>query len=625
MSALRPLPPRPSLEFERKEAKALLRRLRAGEPEALARACARHSALDASAPDRIRLADAQLVIAREYGFTSWPRLVRYFGEVDRQSYTNRTVHGARREDHDAWVRTLLAEHRDRRVWVARQLAAYVPRFYGMRIEDVFAAAVTEDDARLAYARSEGFPSWEVILEEAATIAADMRRHDTPWEHDPMRYAAQAMEAGDLAELQRVIEKHPDLLAPSEYEWAKGRNLLGIAIHHERRKGVEAMRPIIQWLEAQGLDYRLELNRQLCGHMRMTTAKVQWLLDRGADASWVAPNGIPVLEHALIRYWNGEAASLVAARTVPRDALWIAAGLGDVDGVRRFLDRDGRPKLAARRLRPDFDAVGPAPVASHPDPEDEEVLMEAFLIAMLNSRTRVMEYLVSRGLDINSMVWGSPAIHMAIGNAMTSVLESMLRCGASLDLRGWRPASTGRELARELFESMPQDAERRRIVELCGMDPDAILDELKSRPVDPPRLAPDLQTALELAGDDAFRLGQTEIGPENLLFGLLRFGKLPAMYFTKVSRMDLERFRVDVADRIRPGEERVERPKLLLNADAQVTVQAAIAAATEERRDRVGTLHLLYALLIPDKGVAAQLLARYGASGEALLERMKGSC
>ena len=93
MSALRPLPPRPSLEFEHKEAKALLRRLRAGDPEALARARARHPAMDASAPERIRLADAQLVIAREYGFTSWPRLVQYFGDVARQRYYYHEIHG----------------------------------------------------------------------------------------------------------------------------------------------------------------------------------------------------------------------------------------------------------------------------------------------------------------------------------------------------------------------------------------------------------------------------------------------------------------------------------------------------------------------------------------------------
>ncbi len=124
MSALRPLPPVPNLEFERKEAKAFLRQLRAGEPDALARARARHPAIDASAPARIRLADAQLVIAREYGFTSWPRLVRYFGDVDRQWYSHRSIH--RRDFYEGSVRGLLAEHRERRAWPGRSLAAYVP-------------------------------------------------------------------------------------------------------------------------------------------------------------------------------------------------------------------------------------------------------------------------------------------------------------------------------------------------------------------------------------------------------------------------------------------------------------------------------------------------------------------
>ena len=84
MSALRPLPPRPSLEFERKEAKALLRLLRAGDPDSIERARARHPAIDTSSAEKIRLADSQLVIAREYGFTSWAKLVRYFGDVERQ-------------------------------------------------------------------------------------------------------------------------------------------------------------------------------------------------------------------------------------------------------------------------------------------------------------------------------------------------------------------------------------------------------------------------------------------------------------------------------------------------------------------------------------------------------------
>jgi hypothetical protein len=618
MSAVRPLPPRPNLEFEHKEAKALLRQLRAGDPEAIARARARHSTIDASDPARIRLADAQLVIAREYGFTSWPRLVRYFGEVDRQRHNPLTIQSSERDYYDVSVQSLLGMHRSRRVWAARALASYVPRFYGMRADDVFAATITEEDARLAVARRNGFPSFEVLLDR---IAEGKDRFGV-WEVDPMKYAGEAMDAGDLDELRRVIETHPDLLHPTDHEVAMGRSLLALAVGREQRHGAAAMRPIVDWLATQGLDIQLELNRQLCGHMRMKTEKVQWLLDRGADPNWIAPNGIPVLEHALIRYWNGEAADLVAARVAPRDGLWIAAGLGDVDGVRRFLDANGKPTPAARQLRPDFDAVSRDTMAPNPDPDDEEILIEAFYIAVLNSRTAVLEYMVSRGFNIDSLAWGSPIIHMPIGNAMTSVVDCLIHCGADLDLHGWHPDSSARELARSLFESMPHDPDRRRIVELCGLAPDAILAERDARPVNPPGIAPDLQQALELAGDDAFRLGQPDIREENLLFGLLRNGKLPVLYFTKASRIDLDRFRSAVADRIRPGEERVERPKLPIHPDAQATIRFAIGIAGERRREAVNGLHLLYALTRTDDGPAGDLLTRHGSSASKLNAELK---
>ena len=491
MSALRPLPPRPDLEFEHKEAKALLRRLRAGDPNALARAHARHPAIDASTPALIRLADAQLVIAREYGFTSWPRLVRYFGDVDRQRYNHQSIN--RRDFYEGSVRGLLVEHRERRVLAWRALASYVPQFYGMRANEVFASTVTEDDARLAVARRSGFPSWEVLLERTS---AELRRRPVEWDVDPMQYAAKAIEAADVAELSRVVEANPDLLHPSDYEASRGRSLLRATLHHERRQGMATMRPIIDWLTVQGLALQRELNRQLCGHMHMKTEKVRWLLDRGADPSWIAPNGIPVLEHALIRYWNGEAVDLVAARVVPRKALWIAAGLGDMDGVRRSLDTQGKPTPAARQLRPDFDAVGPTIMPLHPDPDYEEILMEAFFVAMLNGRTAVLEYMVSRGFPVDSLVWGSPVINIAVGNAMTPVVECLVRCGANLDLRGWRPQQSAREIARDMFENVSQDTDRRRIVELCGMEPDAILTERDARPVNPPRVEPKLQEALE---------------------------------------------------------------------------------------------------------------------------------
>jgi ankyrin repeat protein len=69
----RSIPPRPSLEFDRKQARALLDALRQGDPGARARLRAHHPRFDSGVVGAPSLHDAQLVIAREYGFASWPR------------------------------------------------------------------------------------------------------------------------------------------------------------------------------------------------------------------------------------------------------------------------------------------------------------------------------------------------------------------------------------------------------------------------------------------------------------------------------------------------------------------------------------------------------------------------
>ena len=66
--AARELSAHPNLEQYKKQAKDLLRALKAGAPEALAR-MRKHRRRSA----RLALADAQFVIAREHGFESWPK------------------------------------------------------------------------------------------------------------------------------------------------------------------------------------------------------------------------------------------------------------------------------------------------------------------------------------------------------------------------------------------------------------------------------------------------------------------------------------------------------------------------------------------------------------------------
>ena len=91
-----------NLEQQHKLAKDLIRAARKGDESALARIRAVRS--DAASPLRsLTLADAQLAIAREAGFDSWPRLVADFHERDVQAFCD-----AVREGHVQRAQQLLA-------------------------------------------------------------------------------------------------------------------------------------------------------------------------------------------------------------------------------------------------------------------------------------------------------------------------------------------------------------------------------------------------------------------------------------------------------------------------------------------------------------------------------------
>ncbi|HVX88323.1 MAG TPA: hypothetical protein VG940_05295 [Gemmatimonadales bacterium] len=466
MPAVRALPARPNLEFEKKAAKTLLKRLREGDPDARARAELQHAELGGRAAGEFKLADAQLVTAREYGFASWPKLVRYYDDLDRQARGRRTIQWAPIARHVTTAQGLLREHRAGRVWAGRALAAYAPRFYGLPLAEVFRAAPTLEEAYLVAARMQGEPSWEALKE---------RSGPEPESPDPIvRELNEAIGMADLPHLQAVLAARPDLLHRPDLAAANGWRIGKVLVHHDRRMPRGRLDPILAWLATQGFDYQRELDLQLSGHMRISTEKVRWLLERGADPAWCAPNGIPVLEHALILYWNGAAVDVLAAHARPRTALWISAGLGDLEGVTRSLDGNGRPTAEATRLRPPFDAVGGPAWAAHPEPDVEELLAETLFVAAVNSRTAVIEHLAARGAPVDSMIFGAPLLSVAVGNAWVPVVEALLRVGASLDIRGYMPERTPRELAKDWFR--PDDPARRKVAQLCGWDPDRLTAE-----------------------------------------------------------------------------------------------------------------------------------------------------
>ena len=76
----RHLPVRPNLDQLKHQAKDLLREIRRGDPSAIEEFNKHHP--EPVSPDEVKLADAQLALARSYQAPSWPRLVQACQLID---------------------------------------------------------------------------------------------------------------------------------------------------------------------------------------------------------------------------------------------------------------------------------------------------------------------------------------------------------------------------------------------------------------------------------------------------------------------------------------------------------------------------------------------------------------
>ena len=127
MSSIRQLPAHPSIEFYRKQSKALLAALHVGDPDALLRAGAQLARSRPRQPGKWTLADAQRIVARESGLPSWPRLVAYPSDLDRHRHAprhNRVDEQTDQLEHRA--QSVLRRHAQRDECIARDMAQYLP-------------------------------------------------------------------------------------------------------------------------------------------------------------------------------------------------------------------------------------------------------------------------------------------------------------------------------------------------------------------------------------------------------------------------------------------------------------------------------------------------------------------
>jgi hypothetical protein len=93
----RGLPKQPHLDIPKREARALLDEWREKRPAALERIQRQHpkyreAALDVIARDTFKLADAQLVLAREYGFVNWAALKQRIGSAPAVAALQTAIH-----------------------------------------------------------------------------------------------------------------------------------------------------------------------------------------------------------------------------------------------------------------------------------------------------------------------------------------------------------------------------------------------------------------------------------------------------------------------------------------------------------------------------------------------------
>jgi ankyrin repeat protein len=186
------LPPRPSLDHLKHQASDLLKAQKRGEAEAAARIAEHHPG--AGAP--FRLSDAQLVVAREYGFASWSRLRSYVDTIASFTSSPHQAPSHPETPADNFLRLACLvygnDHPDRRKTAALQLAGQPE----IRAASLHVAAATGDVEAV-----------QRFLAEDATLA---RRRGGPFGWEPLLYLAYSrvgVAAANWLESARLLLRH----------------------------------------------------------------------------------------------------------------------------------------------------------------------------------------------------------------------------------------------------------------------------------------------------------------------------------------------------------------------------------------------------------------------------------
>jgi ankyrin repeat protein len=282
----RELPARPNLEHLKKQASTLLHDAEASQPEALAR----FEALNISKP---KLADALHVIAREYGFDTWPQLKLH---VESQS--------------DKPLEALVAALKSNDAEALRNVLAANPSLRS-HINDPLPNIGFEEPALLIATRKDNRALIDVLLD----FGADINTRTQWW-------------AGGFGVL--------DWGSPEQAEYLISRGAQ-LDIHSAARLGkLDRVRELLDHdpslVHARGGDGQTPL------HFAANVEIAQLLLDRGADIDVRDIDHESTAAQYAVCGNRMDVARLLLTRGAKPDII-MAAALGDAAVVTRMLDDD----------------------------------------------------------------------------------------------------------------------------------------------------------------------------------------------------------------------------------------------------------------------------------------------
>jgi len=397
----RDLPARPNLEQYRKQAKELLKRWKASDPQTTR-----------------KLADAQHAISREHGFDSWKK---FTDEIARRTgLAEKTAIWKSAED------ALVAGDG---ATLARLLRKHEKMFRTEQPRSSWFGGLTPDyeggDARTIIARNHFFESWEQFAE----FVSNVKDSSSPVAR--FERAVDAVVKGDAASLERALREHPELVRARST-----RTHHSMLLHYVGANGVEGWRQrtpknavqILEMLIAAGAEIdatadmygggstTLGLVATSC-HPRdagLQQPLIDVLLAHGARIDAQGAGNAHALVNGCLANGRPEAAEYLASRGAPLD-LEGATGVGRLDLVKSFFNPDGS-------LKP------PATIVQ---------LKDGFTWACEYGRTDVVEYLLDHGVDAGEVLprpHKQTGLHWAAHGGHVDTVKTLLKRRPRLDLR-----------------------------------------------------------------------------------------------------------------------------------------------------------------------------------------------